>query len=136
MKRAVALVVPAAIITGVVLFYFLFDARKITWLPQCPFHLLTGLYCPGCGSQRALSSLLHGEFLQATRFNVLMVASLPLLFYSALVQVINKTTGNTFIQKIFYSSLFVRIVLIIILVFWVLRNLPVFPFYFLSPQQL
>ncbi len=136
MKRAVALLAPAAIISGIVLFYFLFDARKITWLPQCPFHFFTGLYCPGCGSQRALSSLLHGEILQATRFNVLMVASIPLLFYSAMVQVINKTTGNTFIQKIFYSSVFVRVVLIVILVFWVLRNLPVFPFYFLAPQQL
>lgn len=136
MKRAVALIIPAAIISGVVLFYFLFDARIITWLPRCPFHLLTGLYCPGCGSQRALSSLLHGELLQATRFNVLLVASLPLLFYSAIVQGINKTTGSNFIQKLFYSSLFVRVVLIIILVFWFLRNLPVFPFYFLSPQQL
>jgi putative effector of murein hydrolase LrgA (UPF0299 family) len=135
-KRALALVVPAAIVSGVVLFYFLFDARKITWLPQCPFHVLTGLYCPGCGSQRALSSLLDGEFLQATRFNVLMVASLPLLFYSAMVQVINKTSGITLIQKIFYSSLFVRVVLIVIIVFWVVRNLPIFPFYFLSPQEI
>lgn len=135
MKTAVTFVAPIALVAAVALFYFLFDARTITWLPHCPFHLLTGLYCPGCGSQRALSSLLHGEFLQATRFNVLLVVCLPLLFYSAIVLVINKTTGNTFIQKIFYSSLFVRVVLIVILVFWVLRNLPVFPFYFLAPQQ-
>ncbi len=136
MKTAVTFVAPIALVAALALFYFLFDARTITWLPQCPFHFLTGLYCPGCGSQRALSSLLHGEVLQATRFNILMVASLPLLFYSAIVQVINKTTGNTFIQKIFYSSTFVRVVLFVILVFWLLRNLTVFPFYYLSPQQL
>ena len=134
MKRAVALVVPAAIISGVLLFYFLFDARKITWLPQCPFHLLTGFYCPGCGSQRALSSMLHGEFLQALQFNILMIASLPLLVYSATVTIINKTTRYHIIQKFVYSSLFVRVVLLVILSFWLLRNLPVFPFTWLSPH--
>ncbi|MCY7422756.1 MAG: DUF2752 domain-containing protein [Chitinophagaceae bacterium] len=135
MKRAVALVVPAAIISGILLFYFLFDARKTTWLPQCPFHLLTGFYCPGCGSQRALSSILHGEFLQALRFNVLLIASLPLLMYSATVMIVNKTTGNHIVQKFFYSASFGRIVLIVILAFWFLRNLPFFPFTSLSPND-
>lgn len=135
MKRAVSLVVPVVIVSGVILFYFLFDARKTAWLPQCPFHLFTGLLCPGCGSQRALSSILHGEFLQAMRFNILLIASLPFLLYSATVMVINKTTGHTIIQKIFYSTFFVRVVLIVILVFWILRNLPVFPFTFLSPHE-
>ena len=133
MRRVVTFVGSAAIISGVLLFYFLFDARRTAWLPQCPFRWLTGFYCPGCGSQRALSSMLHGEFLQALRFNILLIASLPFLIYSATVMIVNKTTGKHIVQIFFYSSLFVRVVLIVIIAFWFLRNLPVIPFSWLSP---
>ncbi len=34
-------------------------------LPPCPFHLITGYYCPGCGGTRAFYALLHGRILQA-----------------------------------------------------------------------
>ena len=50
--------------------------------------------------------------------------------------VINKTTGNNIIQKIFYSTFFVKVVLIVIIAFWILRNIPVFPFTFLAPHEL
>ena len=77
--------------------------------------------------------MLHGEFLQALRFNILLIASLPFLIYSATVMIVNKTTGKHIVQKFFYSSLFVRVVLIVIIAFWFLRNLPVIPFSWLSP---
>ena len=136
MKRVATSAIPIVIVSGVLLFYFLFDARNTAWLPQCPFHLFTGFFCPGCGSQRSLSSILHGEFLQAMRFNILLVASLPFLLYSAAIMVINKTTGHNIIQKIFYSTFFVKVVLIVIIAFWILRNIPVFPFTFLAPHEL
>jgi hypothetical protein len=47
--------------------------------PVCPFRALTGLLCPGCGSQRALHDLLHGNVTEAFRYNALLVASIPLL---------------------------------------------------------
>ena len=28
-------------------------------LPACPFHAVTGLYCPGCGMTRCLHAVLH-----------------------------------------------------------------------------
>lgn len=48
-------------------------------LPPCPFHALTGLYCPGCGSTRAIHHLLNFEFEAALRCNFLAVAMLPYL---------------------------------------------------------
>jgi len=40
-------------------------------LPEmCWFKRLTGAECPGCGSTRAVISLVHGEFLDAWHHNV------------------------------------------------------------------
>jgi hypothetical protein len=38
-------------------------------LPPCPWHTWTGWPCPGCGTTRALSSLLHADVLSALAFN-------------------------------------------------------------------
>ncbi len=41
--------------------------------PTCPFLFLTGWYCPGCGSLRAVHSLAHGDIAAALDRNVLTV---------------------------------------------------------------
>ncbi len=46
-------------------------------IPRCPFYVLTGLKCPGCGSLRAVHAILHGDLAQAWRFNALAVILLP-----------------------------------------------------------
>ena len=58
--------------------------------PVCPFHALTGWLCPGCGSQRALHDLMHGNFGEAFRHNALLVVSIPLLAVHAAWGRINK----------------------------------------------
>ena len=57
---------------------FLHDPEGGGFLP-CPFRTLTGLLCPGCGSQRALHDLLHGRLGEALGHNGLLVMSVPLL---------------------------------------------------------
>ena len=44
-------------------------------LPACPWHAWTGWPCPGCGTTRALTHLLHADPLGALRFNPLAVAA-------------------------------------------------------------
>ncbi|MCM1109265.1 MAG: DUF2752 domain-containing protein [Clostridium sp.] len=39
--------------------------------------VITGLQCPGCGSQRAVHSLLHADLRAAWGYNALLVAFLP-----------------------------------------------------------
>ena len=41
----------------------------------CPILALTGWQCPGCGSTRALYSLLHGDVPKALSMNPLLLAS-------------------------------------------------------------
>ena len=45
----------------------------------CPLYLATGLYCPGCGSLRAVNDLTHGHVVAAASSNLLLVALVPVL---------------------------------------------------------
>ena len=42
---------------------------------SCPFHTVFGIYCPGCGSIRAMRDLLHGSIGQAWHNNALLFIS-------------------------------------------------------------
>ena len=45
----------------------------------CPWLLLTGTYCPGCGGLRAVNDLTRGDVAAAASSNLLFVCSIPLL---------------------------------------------------------
>jgi len=72
-----SLVAGVAVAGASVLTLFLFDPAHYHFYPTCYFHLLTGLYCPGCGALRATHQLLHGHIGAAARLNLLVVLSLP-----------------------------------------------------------
>ena len=128
------LLVFTAVLVLIFLYYFV-DARYSGFFPRCPFFTFTGFLCPGCGSQRGISSLLHGDILQAIRYNILLVASLPLVIYSAIISIINIFRTKPLIQKLFYSPLFVKIVFAVIVIFWFLRNIPLYPFTLLAAPK-
>jgi len=57
------------------------DGRTIA----CPFHAVTGLWCPGCGLTRGLHRLVRGDLLGALSFNVfvpLVVAAVTVAWWS------------------------------------------------------
>jgi len=121
---------------SLMILYFFADARTSVIFPKCIFHSLTSLYCPGCGSQRAFSALLHGEIWQAVNYNLLFILCLPLLFYSSAVTVINIFKKDQLVQHIFYSTFFVKILLGVVLIFWIIRNLSFYPFNLLAPHAI
>lgn len=45
----------------------------------CPWLMLTGTYCPGCGGLRAVNDLTRGDVAGAASSNLLFIASLPLI---------------------------------------------------------
>lgn len=99
----------------------------------CVFHELTGLYCPGCGAGRALSALLRLRLLDAIDYNVFFVIALPLAAYYLLKQYIVLVFHRDPLP-IFNTSLRTyNAVMLVILVYWILRNIPVFPFTLLAP---
>lgn len=59
--------------------YAVWDPSESRWFPRCPVLMLTGLRCPGCGSQRMVHALLHGDVVSALRYNALLTVLLPLI---------------------------------------------------------
>lgn len=76
-KALIAAGIVIACALGIAL-YFIFDPTQVSLFPPCLFHAITGWDCPGCGAQRALHQLLHGNLIAALRLNALFVISLPL----------------------------------------------------------
>jgi len=65
------------------LILYFFDPNQYSFYPRCLFHQTTGLFCPGCGSLRAIHQLLHGHLMAAARLNALLVLSLPVVLWMA-----------------------------------------------------
>ena len=103
------------------LIYFLFDPTQVAIFPPCVFHQMTGLDCPGCGAQRALHQLMHGNIIPALRLNAMFVLSLPIV----------ALYGPRFLLRAYkgepagFNSKWLWFYLAAWLVFGFLRNLPV-----------
>ncbi|MEU4834953.1 DUF2752 domain-containing protein [Streptosporangium sp. NPDC023615] len=55
------------------------DPNEPGHYPPCPFLVLTGLYCPGCGGLRAVHALAHGDPPAALGLNPLVVILIPVV---------------------------------------------------------
>lgn len=115
-----ALLLTAALLLAAAV-YFCFDPAASSFFPRCPFRLLTGWACPGCGSQRAVHCLLHGDFGGAVRQNALMVASLPLLAVLLCAEA-RKKSAPDFYRKV-NKSLYIYLYLALVLLWWIGRNM-------------
>jgi hypothetical protein len=119
---------------GIAMAYFLYtvDPSTSALYPPCPFYALTGLYCPGCGSLRALHSLLRGEVLVACGFNPLTVLSLPFLGYIFVSDAMKIIRRRPF-SICFVPPAVIWIFLGCVIIFWVLRNMTPSPCPWLAP---
>ncbi|NNV55782.1 DUF2752 domain-containing protein [Limnovirga soli] len=109
-----------------VLYYFFYPTYQ-QFFPACTFHQITGFYCPGCGAQRAFLSLLHGNFLLALQQNFIVVISIPFVVYLYILVCINYFQKRQ-IGSIVYKKQFILFFVFTLLLFGVLRNIPVYPF--------
>jgi hypothetical protein len=119
---------------GIVAIYYLYTfnpASSPLYLP-CPFHMLTGFHCPGCGSLRALHHVLHGHLTIAFWLNPLMVLALPFLGYSFLSYLMVGIRGRS-LPNIFLPASCIWIYLGVVLLFWGMRNISTYPFSLLAP---
>ena len=118
-------------LVGLVLLYNV-DPRNPGSYPICPFLGLTGCFCPGCGTLRALHLLLHGNPIAAFGYNPFAVLSIPFIAYSYVTGAL-RTFALPAPAPVFVQSRWIWGLLAAVLAFWALRNVPVAPFTVLAP---
>lgn len=117
--------------TGLLLLRF-FDPATSGIFPPCPFHALTGFYCPGCGSLRAIHQLLHGNLGTAWAMNPLTVILMPFLFYGLASEGLRVVRGRG-LPQIFLPAIWIQALCAVIILFGIVRNVPIHPFNLLAP---
>ncbi len=119
-------------VCSIVAVLYLFSPYDSGIYATCPFKALTDLHCPGCGTLRGLYELFHGHLGIAFGLNPLMVLVLPFIAYSILKYIAAGILGRKE-RKVFIPSAWIWSLLVVIILFWVLRNLPYYPFTLLAP---
>jgi uncharacterized protein DUF2752 len=109
-----------------------FDPATSGMFPPCPVRYLTGWYCPGCGSLRAIHQLLHGNLRAAWAMNPLTVVLAPFLTYGLVSSALLELRGQGLPQP-FLRAVWIRALCAAIILFGIVRNLPMHPFDWLAP---
>lgn len=101
---------------------YLLPPEEFPYWPKCMLYQTTGLHCPGCGCTRALSALLHGDIHKCFTNNILFIPSIIVAVIVFLC------------PKLMKSRCFTWGFITIVVLFFILRNLPWQPFCLLAPH--
>lgn len=104
------------------LIYFFLDPAGYGWMPKCPLYLFTGLKCPGCGSQRMIHALLHGDITAAFNANALILILLPGIIGIAVIEAGHKRWPGCY--NAVHSPFLLWSVVVVIIGWFILRNIP------------
>jgi hypothetical protein len=94
----------------------------------CPFHALTGLDCPFCGGLRGTHALLHGDVATALDHNLLLPLYLGVLMALGVMAFRGTNPGAFSGLRTGRGRLLVWALVAVTVVFFVVRNLPWFPY--------
>jgi hypothetical protein len=98
------------------------DPNEPGHYPTCPFLALTGQFCPGCGSLRAVHALAHGDLGTAVGLNVLAVLAVVPLLLIWLQWLRRSWTGGC--RRTVAPAPAPWALVVVVCVFAVVRNLP------------
>ncbi|WP_343522877.1 DUF2752 domain-containing protein [Pedobacter sp.] len=120
------------LLLSLVIIYYKFNPEVYNFFPECPFHKYLHLDCPGCGSQRAVHALLHLNLQKAMDYNLLLVLSLPILILQLFFKIYAYFTKRNLVLRFWYNPNTPKIIFVIVMIFWIARNLPFIPFKYLA----
>jgi hypothetical protein len=107
------------------------DPSEQGFTPPCLFFTFTGLYCPGCGTLRALHQLFNGNVSAAFWLNPLIFLSIPFVAYAFLIMS-SKCPRPKLLGRPVHRNGVIFLCLAIVIPYWVLRNTNIEPFAFPS----
>lgn len=119
-KRIIGIAI-LLVIFGII--YFLFSPEESQFFPKCVFHTLTGWDCPGCGSQRAAHHLLHLEIKKAFLSNPLLMIGFPYIIIAVYFEYFGGKERFPKTRKILFGKNAITIIFILIILFWIGRNI-------------
>lgn len=91
--------------------------------PKCPIKTVTGLDCPGCGSQRALHYFLHGDIKTSFTQNPLLFFMLPYIVGGYYLHYHpSPSLRELKLRKTLYGYHAIYVLVILIVLFTILRN--------------
>lgn len=120
MNRKTQTVLLVAVAVAAVVVYYVFNPAEAGFFPRCPIRMLTGLKCPGCGSQRALHQLLHLHFAEALRCNAMFVVAVPLAGVMWIADAYKSKLPTLY--RFSQNASLAWVVAIAFALWWVLRN--------------
>lgn len=104
-------------------------------LPPCMFYKATGFHCSGCGITRAMHHLLHLRVGEALAMNPLVVATLPLIALGVVMEGVAWIAGEGYRgPRVRLPAWGYWLLLGAIISYWILRNIPFWPFTLLAPH--
>jgi len=115
---------------GIVLFEF--NPSYYGFYPRCWLYTSTGIYCPGCGSLRAMHQLAHGHLATALRCNLLLTLSVPFAVIFALRYAMRWSAGKP-LPSLAIRPRWIKALAVVLVLFTILRNIPFAPFTYLAP---
>jgi Protein of unknown function (DUF2752) len=99
----------------------------------CPFHAVTGLWCPMCGATRGVHKLLSGDVLGALGACAPLAVVLPLIAWAYMAWALSTVGGPTITPPWRLPSGLVPAGIVALVTFGVARNLPWEPLAALAP---
>lgn len=117
---------------GVFSLYYFWNPSDFIFFPKCPMYSFTGLYCPGCGSQRGIHQILNGNIIEGFRHNYLLLLMFIVLGYKFALYIFKKIF-NTNINNLLHRPITTKLILVFVILFWILRNINLLPFRELAP---
>lgn len=121
MRRSLIIILVAALLLVFGFIYYALDPSASTLFPRCPFLSFTGYKCPGCGSQRAIHALLHGDVVAAFRQNAMFVIAIPWIALCLFAE--SRRTRNPELYARLNAPLLIWLFLAMVLMWWLLRNI-------------
>ncbi len=132
-QRIQPAVVPAALLLVASVALHLRDPHGQGSWGFCPWLLLTGTYCPGCGGLRAVNDLTNGDVAAAVSSNLMVVAAVPLAAGLWLRNLSHRWRGLRRPLPPGRVNAAWAVGSLLLLAFWVLRNLPVDALSWMTP---
>ncbi|QQS34066.1 MAG: DUF2752 domain-containing protein [Acidobacteriota bacterium] len=110
----------------------LLDPSDAGVFPVCPLFTMTGLACPGCGLTRGFHALFRGDVITAVDFNA-MIPIWSFVFGWAFISLLLLAIRGRGLKLRLDTPYLIGGLLVTMLVFGVLRNIPVWPLTVLYP---